>query len=134
MVGDFDRSSGERVVLQIDKVTGLPLWVVEVIDADEQARQRMVKVRVATTVQPVSGELRGLAERLTVGGSSACSFRPGRERGTAWGLHLISAGLWSREWRSSCCCLMLWTARGSAPAGCARVEGPGQRIMRLAAA
>jgi transposase len=27
------------------------------------------------------------------------------------------------EWRSSCGCLMLWTARGSARAGCARVEG-----------
>ena len=50
MVRDFDRSSGDRVVQQIDKVTGLPLWV---IDADEQARQRTVKVKVAATVQPV---------------------------------------------------------------------------------
>ena len=47
MVRDFDRSSGDRVVQQIDKVTGLPLWVVEVIDADEAARQRTVKVKVA---------------------------------------------------------------------------------------
>ena len=53
MVRDFDRSSGDRVVQQIDKVTGLPLWVVEVIDADEEARQRTVKVKVAATVQPV---------------------------------------------------------------------------------
>ena len=53
MVRDFDRSSGDRVVQQIDKVTGLPLWVVEVIDADEQARQRTVKVKVAAQVQPV---------------------------------------------------------------------------------
>ena len=53
MVRDFDRSSGDRVVQQIDKVTGLPLWVVEVIDADEAARQRTVKVKVAATVQPV---------------------------------------------------------------------------------
>ena len=52
MVRDFDRSSGDRVVQQIDKVTGLPLWVVEVIDADEAARQRTVKVKVAATVQP----------------------------------------------------------------------------------
>ena len=52
MVRDFDRSSGDRVVQQIDKVTGLPLWVVEVIDADEAARQRMVKVKVAATVLP----------------------------------------------------------------------------------
>ena len=49
MVRDFDRSSGDRVVQQIDKDTGLPLWVVEVIDADEQARQRTVKVKVAAT-------------------------------------------------------------------------------------
>ena len=53
MVRDFDRSSGDRIVQQIDKATGLPLWVVEVIDADEQARQRMVKVKIAAQVQPV---------------------------------------------------------------------------------
>ncbi len=53
MVRDFDRSSGDRVVQQIDNATGLPLWVVEVIDADEQARQRTVKVKVAAQVQPV---------------------------------------------------------------------------------
>ena len=53
MVRDFDRSSWDRVIQQIDKVTGLPLWVVEVIDADEAARQRTVKVKVAATVQPV---------------------------------------------------------------------------------
>jgi len=44
MVRDFDRSQGDRVVQQTDKHTGLPLWVVEVIDADETARQRTVKV------------------------------------------------------------------------------------------
>ena len=53
MVRDFDRSSGDRVVQQVDKHTGLPLWVVEVIDADESARQRTVKVKVAAQVQPV---------------------------------------------------------------------------------
>jgi hypothetical protein len=52
-VRDFDRSSGDRVVQQADKVTGLPLWVVEVIDADPEARQRMVKVKVAAEYQPV---------------------------------------------------------------------------------
>ena len=52
-VRDFDRSRGDRVVQQADKVTGLPLWVVEVIDADPQARQRMVKVKVAAEYQPV---------------------------------------------------------------------------------
>jgi hypothetical protein len=53
MVRDFDRSSGDRVVQQADKHTGLPLWVVEVIDADETARQRTVKVKIAAQVQPV---------------------------------------------------------------------------------
>jgi hypothetical protein len=53
MVRDFDRSSGDRIVQQIDKHTGLPLWVVEVIDADETARQRTVKVKIAAQVQPV---------------------------------------------------------------------------------
>ena len=52
-VRDFDRSSGDRVVQQTDKHTGLPLWVVEVIDADPEARQRTVKVKVAAQVQPV---------------------------------------------------------------------------------
>ena len=52
-VRDFDRSSGDRVVQQTDKHTGLPLWVVEVIDADPDARQRTVKVKIAAQVQPV---------------------------------------------------------------------------------
>ena len=52
-VRDFDRSQGDRVVQQTDKVTGLPLWVVEVIDADPEARQRTVKVKIAAQVQPV---------------------------------------------------------------------------------
>jgi hypothetical protein len=53
MVRDFDRSQGDRVVQQTDKASGLPLWVVEVIDADPEARQRTVKVKVAAAVQPV---------------------------------------------------------------------------------
>ena len=50
---DFDRSKGDRVVQQLDKNTGLPLWTVDVIDADPQARQRTVKVKVAAEHQPV---------------------------------------------------------------------------------
>jgi hypothetical protein len=52
-VRDFDRSSGGPVVQQIDKHTDLPLWVIEVIDADPEARQRMVKVKVTAQYQPV---------------------------------------------------------------------------------
>ena len=53
MVRDFDRSSGDRVVQQIDKHSGLPLWVVEVIDPQEGARNLTVKVKVASEYQPV---------------------------------------------------------------------------------
>ena len=52
-VRDFEKSSGDRVVQQIDKASDLPLWVVEVIDADPEARQRTVKVKVAAPYQPV---------------------------------------------------------------------------------
>ena len=53
MVRDFERSTADRLVQQTDKETGLPLWVVEVIDAQEDARQRTVKVKIAAQVQPV---------------------------------------------------------------------------------
>ena len=50
---DFDKSKGDHVVQQTDKTTGLPLWVIEVIDADPEARQRTVKVKVASAYQPM---------------------------------------------------------------------------------
>jgi hypothetical protein len=53
MVRDFDRSTADRPVQQADKITGLPLWVVEVIDANPEARSRMVKVKIAAQYQPV---------------------------------------------------------------------------------
>ncbi len=53
MVRDFERSKGDLVIQQADKITGLPLWVIEVIDADPEARQRTVKVKVAAQYQPV---------------------------------------------------------------------------------
>ena len=52
-VRDFEKSKGDIVIQQADKHTGLPLWVVEVIDADPEARQRTVKVKVAAPYQPV---------------------------------------------------------------------------------
>ena len=51
-VRDFDRSQGDRFVQQQDKGTGLPMWAVDVIDADPQARARMVKVKVVAEYQP----------------------------------------------------------------------------------
>jgi hypothetical protein len=51
-VRDFDASSNGRFVQSKDKATGLPLWTVEVIDADKDARMRTVKVKVAAPDQP----------------------------------------------------------------------------------
>ena len=52
-VRDFDASSNGRFVQSKDKASGLPLWQVEVIDADATARTRTVKIKVAAQVQPV---------------------------------------------------------------------------------
>ena len=52
-VRDFDASTNGRFVQSKDKASGLPLWQVEVIDADRDARTRTVKVKVAAQVQPV---------------------------------------------------------------------------------
>ena len=53
MIRDFDKSKGDLVIQQADKITGLPLWVIEVINPDPEARQRTVKVKVAAAYQPV---------------------------------------------------------------------------------
>ncbi len=52
-VRDFDASSGDRFVQSKDKTTGLPLWAVEVIDADPEARTKTVKIKVAAHAEPV---------------------------------------------------------------------------------
>jgi hypothetical protein len=52
-VRNFEASTGDRFVQSADKETGLPLWVIEVIDADPQSRTRAVKVKVVAASQPV---------------------------------------------------------------------------------
>src|SRR5260370_1189858 len=52
-VRNFDASTGEKFVQSHDKASGIPLWVIEVIDPDPGARIRAVKVKVAAQVQPV---------------------------------------------------------------------------------
>ena len=52
-VRDYDASANGRFVQSKDKASGLPLWQVEVIDADATARTRTVKIKVAAQVQPV---------------------------------------------------------------------------------
>jgi hypothetical protein len=50
---DFDQSTKENRVQKRDKNTGLPVWVVPVMDADPEARkgQRELSVKVAAEVQ-----------------------------------------------------------------------------------
>ncbi len=55
-VRDFDKSSGDRVVQQADKATGLPLWVIEVIDPQEGTRQRTVKTSDAVKLSSCPGD------------------------------------------------------------------------------
>jgi hypothetical protein len=52
-VRNFEASTGERFVQSTDKASGVPLWAIEVIDPDPQARVRTVKVKVVAQVQPV---------------------------------------------------------------------------------
>jgi hypothetical protein len=52
-VRDFDRSTKETAVQSVDRDTGLPLWQVDVIDADPDARDKTVRVKILAAVQPV---------------------------------------------------------------------------------
>jgi hypothetical protein len=52
-VRDFDRSTKETPVQAVDKETGLPVWAVNVVDADPEARDKTVRVKVLSQVQPV---------------------------------------------------------------------------------
>ena len=51
-VRDFDASSGGRFVQAKDKASGLPVWAVEVIDADPAARDKTGKGKVAANDSP----------------------------------------------------------------------------------
>jgi hypothetical protein len=52
-VRDFEASKAGRFVQSKDKTTSLPMWVVDVIDADPQARDKTARVKVAAVDQPV---------------------------------------------------------------------------------
>jgi hypothetical protein len=53
---DFDKSSRENRVQARDKESGLPLWQVEVLDFDPEAREKTFRVKIASAVQPVPPE------------------------------------------------------------------------------
>jgi hypothetical protein len=50
---NFDASTKENRVQSLDKESGLPVWSVEVYDADPEARTSSVKVKIAARVEPV---------------------------------------------------------------------------------
>ena len=54
-VNDYDRSTKEAKVQQVDKDSGLLLWSVDIVDADPGApkKQKTVSVKIAAKVQPV---------------------------------------------------------------------------------
>jgi hypothetical protein len=52
-VRDFDKSTREHTVQEREKDTGELVWSVEVIDADPDARESTVRVKIAAPVQPV---------------------------------------------------------------------------------
>ena len=49
-MADFDASTRENRLQARDKDTGLPVWVVDVIDFDPQARERTFKSRSPPTL------------------------------------------------------------------------------------
>jgi hypothetical protein len=54
-VRDYDKSTRDRVIQAVDPDTGLPLWSVEVVDGDPEARKatRTMAVKVTAKFQPV---------------------------------------------------------------------------------
>ena len=68
-VFDFEKSSKDVKVQQVDKDNGLPLWSVEVLDADPEAgkKSKTVTVKIPARVQPVPPDaLPGLPFRPVV--------------------------------------------------------------------
>jgi hypothetical protein len=55
-LADFDASTKENRVQARDKDSGLPLWTVDCMDFDPDARERTFRVKLASAVQPVPPE------------------------------------------------------------------------------
>jgi hypothetical protein len=53
---DFDKSTREQAVQAVDRDTGELVWVVDVIDADPDAREKTLRVKLTAPVQPVPPE------------------------------------------------------------------------------
>jgi hypothetical protein len=53
---DFDRSTREQAIQAVDRDTGELVWTVDVVDADPEARERTVRVKITCPHQPVPPE------------------------------------------------------------------------------
>lgn len=53
---DFDKSTREQAIQAVDRDTGELVWTVDVVDADPDARDRTVRVKISAPVQPVPPE------------------------------------------------------------------------------
>jgi hypothetical protein len=53
---DFDKSTREQAVQATDRETGELVWTVDVVDADPDAREKTVRVKITAPVQPVPPE------------------------------------------------------------------------------
>jgi hypothetical protein len=53
---DFDRSTREQAIQAVDRDSGVLVWTVDVVDADPEARERTVRVKITAPVQPVPPE------------------------------------------------------------------------------
>lgn len=57
-VRDYDRSTADRIVQAVDPDSGLPVWSVDIVDGDPEAKKasRTISVKIAAKVQPVLPE------------------------------------------------------------------------------
>jgi hypothetical protein len=53
---DFDKSTREQAVQAVDRDTGELVWTVDVVDADPEARDKTVRVKITAPHQPVPPE------------------------------------------------------------------------------
>ena len=53
---DFDKSTREQAVQAVDRDTGELVWTVDVVDADPDARDKTVRVKISAPHQPVPPE------------------------------------------------------------------------------
>lgn len=61
-VRDYDRSTADKVVQATDPETGVPLWGVDIVDADPEVNKsnRTMTVKVQAKVQPVLERAEGM--------------------------------------------------------------------------